>query len=230
MTLRVDQLKNISIPLNYSWVKSFNHCAPTVSMYDILNSYFASNSFTFYTDKTLSGNGTLSSPLKIASQSATSGQVLTWDGSSWTPQNPSIGVLVQTLSLVDDDITLSDGGGSIPVGDLISSNAPNDLTVGSDGKLRVLPSSSLPSADTAGQIVYWTGASWAVALEYTNEQSPTSGNQIFLPHTPISSLPTRVFLNGLLKRKTVDYNIGGSTITFMYNFAPNDKITTTYFN
>jgi trimeric autotransporter adhesin len=37
------------------------------------------------TDATLSGNGTTATPLKIAQQSATSGQVLKWNGTSWLP-------------------------------------------------------------------------------------------------------------------------------------------------
>lgn len=47
------------------------------------------------TDATLSGNGSSGAPLKIAQQGATSGQVLTWNGTSWVP----------------DDSAGSDGGG-----------------------------------------------------------------------------------------------------------------------
>jgi hypothetical protein len=39
------------------------------------------------TDATLSGSGSISSPLKIAPQSATSGQVLKYNGSTWSPAN-----------------------------------------------------------------------------------------------------------------------------------------------
>ena len=39
------------------------------------------------TDATLTGNGTTVTPLKIAQQSATSGQVLKWTGSTWQPGN-----------------------------------------------------------------------------------------------------------------------------------------------
>jgi hypothetical protein len=39
------------------------------------------------TDATLSGNGTTTSPLKIAQQAAISGQVLKWNGSAWNPGN-----------------------------------------------------------------------------------------------------------------------------------------------
>jgi hypothetical protein len=43
------------------------------------------------TDATLTGDGTSSSPLKIAQQSATSGQVLKWNGTTWSPDTDSIG-------------------------------------------------------------------------------------------------------------------------------------------
>jgi hypothetical protein len=39
------------------------------------------------TDATLSGSGSVSSPLKIAQQSATSGQVLKYNGATWSPAN-----------------------------------------------------------------------------------------------------------------------------------------------
>ncbi len=38
-----------------------------------------------HTDVTLAGQGTTSTPLKIAQQSATTGQVLKWNGSTWLP-------------------------------------------------------------------------------------------------------------------------------------------------
>ena len=37
------------------------------------------------TNANLAGNGTTSSPLKIAQHGATGGQVLKWDGSTWLP-------------------------------------------------------------------------------------------------------------------------------------------------
>ena len=43
------------------------------------------------TNSTLSGNGTTASPLGIAQQSASSGQVLKWNGTTWTPANDETG-------------------------------------------------------------------------------------------------------------------------------------------
>ncbi len=42
-------------------------------------------------DATLSGNGTVATPLKIAQQAATTGQVLKWSGSTWSPGNDLAG-------------------------------------------------------------------------------------------------------------------------------------------
>ncbi|MCC6410659.1 MAG: tail fiber domain-containing protein [Saprospiraceae bacterium] len=39
----------------------------------------------------LEGNGTLGNPLRLSQQSATSGQVLKWDGTNWTPQSDNSG-------------------------------------------------------------------------------------------------------------------------------------------
>lgn len=43
------------------------------------------------TDATLAGNGTTATPLKIAQQAATSGQVLKWDGTTWKPAADATG-------------------------------------------------------------------------------------------------------------------------------------------
>ncbi len=46
---------------------------------------------TVVTDATMAGNGTTATPLKIAQQAATSGQVLKWDGTSWKPAADATG-------------------------------------------------------------------------------------------------------------------------------------------
>ncbi len=51
------------------------------------------------TDLTLSGNGTTVTPLKIAQQGATNGQVLQWNGTSWIPATMTAGgALGQTVN------------------------------------------------------------------------------------------------------------------------------------
>lgn len=46
---------------------------------------------TAFTNTTLSGNGLAGSPLGIAQQAAQAGQVLKWNGSTWTPSDDNIG-------------------------------------------------------------------------------------------------------------------------------------------
>lgn len=228
--LTLKQLKGIKFNLGPTNKCGSSSCPITVSLYDALNSFFSTGAANIITDNTLSGKGSLTFPLKVAQQSATSGQVLTWNGTTWAPANPVGGS--QTLTLVGDLITLSAGGGNIPVEDLVSLDVLNAVTVGTDGLLYVPQvTGTLPVASIAGQIVYWTGLAYANALEYVNNQEPPAGTtDVNLPHTPIASLPVKVFLNGVLKRNTVDYTILANTITFNYVFATNDKVTTFYYN
>jgi hypothetical protein len=50
------------------------------------------------TDATLEGNGTSTTPLKIASQSALNGQTLKWNGSTWLPGDDLTGTSIWTPS------------------------------------------------------------------------------------------------------------------------------------
>jgi hypothetical protein len=49
------------------------------------------------TDATLTGSGTTASPLKVAQQAATTGQVLKWNGTTWVPANDATGASGLTL-------------------------------------------------------------------------------------------------------------------------------------
>jgi hypothetical protein len=72
-----------------------------------------------HTDATLEGQGTTSLPLKIAQQSATTGQVLKWDGSTWMPGDDLSGSSLWQQS--GSDIYFNSGKvgiGKIPGADL----------------------------------------------------------------------------------------------------------------
>jgi len=62
----------------------------TVAGYGITDAHDNWGTQTVVADATLSGNGSSASPLKIAQQSATSGQVLKWSGSAWAPAADAI--------------------------------------------------------------------------------------------------------------------------------------------
>lgn len=112
----------------------------------------------------LEGNGTPANPLRLSQQSATSGQVLKWDGTNWTPQadngggtgdfyNAGTGISIagsapnftinntgdadnnpaneiQTLGLMGNTLSLSNGGGSVmlPAGNNYTEGAGIDIT------------------------------------------------------------------------------------------------------
>jgi len=64
---------------------------------------------TVVSNATLDGNGTTSSPLKIARQSAANGQVLKWNGTIWQPGTDDIGEAFSlpyhgSYSFIDDDV------------------------------------------------------------------------------------------------------------------------------
>lgn len=99
--------------------------SPTAkAVYDLTAAMITSVS----TNATLSGNGTAGDPLGIAQQSATSGQVLKWNGSAWLPAADDN--TTQTLSYSAPNLSLSGGGGSvaIPQGDITGSGTGDQMT------------------------------------------------------------------------------------------------------
>jgi hypothetical protein len=93
----------------------------------------------------------------------------------------------------------------------------------------------IPNGAAAGQILYWTGAVWDKAGNYTNIQQYDPGihigNVVTIPHLPVSALPINVYINGILKEEgpSADYTRVGSNFTFTYSFLTIDKITITYY-
>jgi hypothetical protein len=74
---------------------------------------------TVQTDATLTGNGTSTIPLKIASQSASNGQILKWNGTTWLPGDDLTGTSIWTPS--GDNIYFNTGKvgiGKDPAADL----------------------------------------------------------------------------------------------------------------
>jgi hypothetical protein len=86
---------------------------------------------------TLTGNGTSGSPLAIAQQGATSGQVLKWTGSTWAPANDAGG---------------GDNWGtqSAQVGNALTGNGTS-----------ATPLNLAQQGATNGQVLGWNGAQWA---------------------------------------------------------------------
>lgn len=134
---------------------------------------------TAITNATLQGNGTTASPLSIAPQGATSGQVLKWNGTTWlpssdltggsggadTPYTAGTGIAIsnrvvsntgdisntneiQTLSVSGNNITLSNGGGTIAIPSVtykINSSNISTYTANSDRIILIEGSITLSS-------------------------------------------------------------------------------------
>jgi hypothetical protein len=173
MSLRVDQLKKVTFPLgSINYNKLFGTCGvAAVTAIDVISSYLAIYGTSFTTDSTLEGLGTTASPLKIAQQSATTGQVLTWNGTTWAPAAGGS----QSLSYSAPNILLS-GGSSVSILSFISSDSPNMIEAGTDSNLKVAiyrsselegsgtsgdPLGIAQQSATAGQALTWNGTAWA---------------------------------------------------------------------
>jgi hypothetical protein len=92
---------------------------------------------TVNSNATLSGNGTAGNTLRIAQQGATTGQVLKWNGTTWLPNNDSIGADNWGTQTVNSNATLSGNG-----------TAGNSLRIAQQGA-------------TTGQVLKWNGTTWA---------------------------------------------------------------------
>ncbi len=122
-----------------------------------------------HTDATLEGQGTTSLPLKIAQQSATTGQLLKWDGSSWTPaadddadDDSDAANELQDLSVEGNTLKLSESTATVDLSSYLDNTdsqtlsiTENNLSI-SGGNTVTLPSSG--GGDNWGTDVVHTDA------------------------------------------------------------------------
>ena len=85
----------------------------------------------------LAGNGTTSSPLKIAQQGATSGQILQWNGTDWVPATTTTGGDNWGTQTASVNTTMAGNG-----------TAANPIRIAQQGA-------------TTGQFLQWNGTTWA---------------------------------------------------------------------
>lgn len=154
---------------------------------------------TVITNMTLSGNGTGSSPLTIAQQNASNGQVLKWNGTTWAPADDLTGggssliagsgiaingsVIsntgdlsntneLQTISLSGNVLTLSQGGGSVTL-----PNGGGGATVLND-----LNDVTINGTPSLGQVLKYDGTKWVPGTDNTNGGNSLwsqNGNNIY---------------------------------------------------
>ncbi|MBU6204588.1 MAG: tail fiber domain-containing protein [Bacteroidetes bacterium] len=150
------------------------------------------------TNMTLTGQGTGASPLGLAQQNATNGQVLKWNGSAWTPADDatsgsaslsagtgisingnivsntgdlSASNEIQSLTLNGSTLSLSQGGGSVT------------LPTGGGGAsiLNDLNDVTIAGAPSLGQVLKFDGTQWVAGTDNTvggNSLWSQNGNHI----------------------------------------------------
>jgi len=99
------------------------------------------------TDGTLTGDGTLANPLKIAQQGANNGQVLKWNGATWFPAN--------------------DGGDNWGTQTVVVGTALSGNGTGGD------PLTLAQQGATLGKILKWNGTAWVPG----NDEGDNWGSQ-----------------------------------------------------
>src|SRR5204862_4089978 len=91
---------------------------------------------TMQTGTTLTGIGTVSSPLGLAQQSATTGQNLQWNGSSWAPASFQTNAILAGNGTTSSPLTFTNGTGA---GQVYVTGAspftPALVTIGGDGTI-----------------------------------------------------------------------------------------------
>lgn len=154
-----NELQNLSIAGNQLTISSGN----TVSLPTGADNW---GSQVAITDATLSGNGLAGTPLKLAQQGATSGQVLKWNGTSWLPGADNTGGGGTSPAGSNGNVQFNNSGSFGADADLGWDNTTKKLFVGSSGSTGI-------SRLCIGGTGYY-GA--ALGLKNVNEYSLSSGD------------------------------------------------------
>lgn len=228
MELRLDQLKKIKLPLD--------GCGPEVSMYDIISSY--TKTTPLYTLSPISGSGTQTNPLLILSAGATPGQVLTWNGSSWVASTPVSGSS-SVLSLSTTLLSLIPGNtiDLLPLRNyLYTAGVGISISTGViSSTLNLSAGANVSITGTFPNLTISASGTPSAAYPLKATETPTAGSNIHT-FTGISANLTHlvdVYLNGVLKVHTEDYEIGNTpntTLTFTFPFQVGDRLTIRYYN
>jgi hypothetical protein len=172
---------------------------------------------TVVTNTTLSGNGTSSTPLSIAQQNATTGQVLKWNGTAWLPANDDTGTGGGSTYVAGSGISIV-GNTISNTGDLSATNelqtlslTGNSLTLSNGGGTVTLPSSGTTYTAGTGISIAGNAISNTGDLSATNEIQTLSlsGSNLSLSNGGGTvTLPT-----GITYTAGTGISISGTTIT-----------------
>jgi len=150
---------------------------------------------TVQANNAFAGNGTTASPLALAQQGATSGQVLKWNGTAWMPAaDTDTNTDAQTLTITGNTVSIT-GGNSIalptPAGDNWGTQTVQSNNAFSGSGTTASPLTLAQQGATSGQVLKWNGTAWVPASDINtdtqtlsisgNTVSIAGGNSITLP-------------------------------------------------
>jgi len=117
------------------------------------------------TNPSLDGDGTLASPLRIASQGATNGQILKWNGNAWIPQADNNTAYVAGNGIAINGTTISNTGDN-------DNNASNEIqTLSINGNVLSLTNGGMVNLPGAS---YTAGTGITIAANTISAQNTTA--------------------------------------------------------
>jgi hypothetical protein len=162
------------------------------------------------------------SPGKLSSASATAGQVLKWNGSSWAPaadagtsytQGAGISISGTTIGAATDNVSIETNAGNLRVRD-------GGIT---DAKIAgVSPGKIGQASATSGQVLKWNGTSWAPAADAGTSYS--AGTGISVTGSVIGIASNGVSSTELRSDATINTNRAVTTNHIQDNAVTNAKI------
>jgi len=112
----------------------------------------------------LTGDGTALNPLDLASQGASNGQVLKWNGTAWTPAN-DLNTDGQTLSLSGNTLSISGGNSvNIPSGTTYTAGSGINITGSVISALDDSPINEIQTLSLSGNTLTLSGGGGSVTL------------------------------------------------------------------
>lgn len=146
------------------------------------------------TDATLAGQGTATSLLKIAQQSATTGNVLKWNGTTWSPAADETGGSLWIRK--DDNIYYNDG--FVGIG---TTDPETPLEVASTGIPIIKLNNKASNNSSVQKITFWKGSTEKFAIGY---DLWGTGNELFTLFDTPGQKPVLNIKNGNMGIGTIN--------------------------